>query len=81
MSDQLNAEATVGQVKYQWLAWDDEGEGVVVMFQQDYRGRWTQYPAIREHLHGGTAETLLEETVSRWLTVSEENGHEVKRTA
>ena len=74
------AEATVNGVRYQWLAWDQDGEGIVVAYQEGHEGRWQKLGVDRDPLYGGTIKAYLEEVVSRWLSYSEANGHAVRRT-
>lgn len=78
----LYASATIDDVRYQWLVYQEEGSDFarVDMFQLLDNG-WMRYRGLEEPLFGGSAKGLLEESVSRWLAVSEENGYEVRRTA
>lgn len=80
-TETIYAEATVSGVRYQWLAWATEGEGIVVAYQEGHGGRWQKLGVTREWLYGGSVKGLLEETVSRWLSYSEANGLPVRRTA
>ena len=75
----IYAEATVSGIRYQWVVYQEGDLARVDMFQEGTIG-WLAYRGLEERLHGGTAKGLLEETVSRWLVVSQENGHEVRRT-
>lgn len=66
-------------VHYQWLVYQEGDLARVDMFQHGHNG-WIRYRGLEERLHGGTARTLLDETVSRWLVTSQENGYAVHRS-
>lgn len=76
----IYAEAEIDGVTYQWLAYRDGDLARVDMHQQQADGSWLRYSGLDEPLFGGTVRGLLEETVSRWLSYSADNGKSVRRT-